>query len=375
VLRIISVIWAAAVKDIRTALTERSTLVQTVTLPVNYWIAMILFAFAGSFAPTAVVMLDHGHYAQQFVTAMRHSGSFRVEVTTAAQARQQMRDGTLVALVTIPADFDQQVARHHFVRVSCQIDGLNLDLTADAMRGIRYAATMFYAATRPPAPPAGPVSIVAQRHNEYPATTGYIPFLSISVIVIALMVSGMLQGGNAAARDYETGTIKTLLLAPAPRLAVLAGRMLGAFIISLPAAVAVMAVVIFLAGDHPAHLLMMIGVCLLTLAVFVAAGTALGLMVKDRATVAILVRAVPVPLFFVSGVFGLLSYQTRIIQDIGVGLPAHYAIVLEQLAFKGFTTGTLTPLADTLILGAYIGGCTLLSAAALKFTRMEKRLA
>lgn len=367
-------VWACAVKDIRSALTEKSTLVQSVTLPVNYLIAMILFALAGSAAPTAVVMYDHGRFARQFVAAMQQAGSFRIEMASPAEARAQMNAGTLVSVVTIPASFDRDVASHRFVSVHCEVDGLDEDLTDDAMRGMREAVTMFYTTAQPPAPHAGPVAIVDSQRNEYPATAGYIPFLAISVTVIALMVSGMLQGGNAAARDYETGTIKTLLLAPAPRLAVLAGRMIGAFVVSLPAAAAVLAVVIFIAGDHPAHLLMVGGVCLLTLAVFTAAGTVIGLLVKDRATVAILVRAVPVPLFFLSGVFGTLTFQTHLIQEIGIGLPTHYAIVLEQLAFRGFTTGTFTPLADALILGGYITACTLLAALLLQLGRPGRRL-
>ena len=66
----LGVIWGSARKDIRSALTERSTLVQSITLPVNYLIMMSLFVLAGSHAPTAVVMYDHGPYARQFVTTM-----------------------------------------------------------------------------------------------------------------------------------------------------------------------------------------------------------------------------------------------------------------------------------------------------------------
>lgn len=372
---ICTVVWASALRDVKSAWTEKATLLQTLSLPSNYWLAMILFALVGSFAPTAVVMLDHGVYAQGYVAAMRKTGDFRISIESPAQARQQMRDGTLVSVVTIPADFDRRVADHHFVTVRAQIDGLNQDLTEDAQDGMQLANTIFYSTMQPPwAKASGPVSVTARLRNEYPTTLGYIPFLSISVVVIALMVCGMLQGGNAAARDYEDGTITTLLLAPAPRVAILAGRMLGAFIISLPAAAVALALVVFVAGDYPAHLLLMTGVCLLTLAVFVALGTALGLIVKDRATVAMLVRAIPVPLLFLSGVFGTLTYQTHLVQMIGIAQPAHYAIVLEQLAFRGYGTGTLTPVADALILCGYIGGAVLVAAAVLKFTRMERRL-
>src|SRR5215471_16024638 len=103
------VIWACALKDIRSALTERSMMVQTVSLPVNYLIMLSLFVLSGSNAPTAVVMQDHGPRAQEFVQAMAHAHSFHVEVMTQREADAQMQQGTLVAIVTIPANFDDAV--------------------------------------------------------------------------------------------------------------------------------------------------------------------------------------------------------------------------------------------------------------------------
>ncbi len=255
------------------------------------------------------------------------------------------------------------------------INGLDQDLTDDAQRGMREAVTMFYNAVRPPEPRGmGPVSVVAVNHMAYHGTVGYISFLAMSVLALVALVTGMLQGGMAAARDYETGTVKALMLAPVSQLAILTGRMIGAFTVSLPSLAIVLAVVLAVTGGHPANLMAVIGVSLLTLACFTAAGLALGVIVKDHSTVAVLVRAVPVPLFFLSGVFGTLTYQTQAVQATGVGIPTHYAVVLEQLAFKGFSTGTLTPLADTLILAGYVAAFMLLAAVLLGLRRRNFRI-
>ncbi len=361
------VIWACAAKDVRSALTERSTMIQSVSLPINYLIMMSLFALSGSAAPTAVVLLDHGHYAQQFVASMQRSDSFRLRVETPAQASAQMHEGTLVAVVTVPANFDRAVARQQPVRVSMQVNNLDEDLTDDVHRAIRLSVTSFYARTDPKQ-----VSIVTSEQDAYPSDTGYIPFLAISITVIALMVSGLLQAGNAAAREFEKGTIKELLLAPARPWAMLIGRMLGAFLISLPAGIIVVGVVTVVIGGRPADILLVAGVCLLTLAVFVAAGTAFGLLIRDRSAFTILTRAVPVPLFFLSGVFSPLTFQTRAVYDIGVALPVHYAVVLQQLAFKGFRTGTLSPGIDALVLAGYVAAFVLLAVVALRLTTMQR---
>jgi ABC-2 type transport system permease protein len=360
------VVWACAAKDLRSALTERSTMLQSVSLPINYLIMMSLFALSGSAAPTAVIMLDHGRYAQQFLASMEHSDSFRLRVESAGQARAQLHQGTLVAAVTIPANFDRAVAANQPVQVPMQVNNLDEDLTDDVHRAIRLSVTTFYARTDPKL-----VSIITNEQDAYRSDTGYIPFLAISITVIALMVSGLLQAGNAAAREFEKGTIKELLLAPARPWTILIGRMLGAFLISLPAGVIVVTVVIIVVGGHPADILLVTGVCLLTLAVFVAAGTAFGLIIRDRSAFTILTRAIPVPLFFLSGVFSPLTFQTRAVYDAGVGLPVHYAVVLEQLAFKGFRTGTLSPAVDALVLAGYFAAFAGLAVLALRFTSMN----
>jgi ABC-type multidrug transport system permease subunit len=359
------VTWACALKDIKSALTERSTLVQTLSLPVNYLIMLSLFVLAGSNAPIAVVMQDHGPRAQEFVQAMDHSHSFHLDVMTRREADVQMEQGTLVAVVTIPANFDDAVGTHQPVRVTCEVNNLNQDLTDDAHRAMRLSVTSFYARAYPDVVP-----IVTQEQDAYRQDTDYIPFLALSIMVVALMVSGLLQSGMAAAREWEKSTIKELLLAPTPSWAILVGRMLGAFLMAIPAVVVVLAVVVFIAGDRPANLPMVVGVSLLTLAVFVAAGVALGMALKDRSTLTTLTRAIPVPLFFLSGVFGPITFSTTAVQSIARLLPIHYAIVLEQNAFKGFVTNTFPPAVNALVLGGYALLFVVLASLAMRLSRV-----
>lgn len=363
VLRVALPVWACAVKDMRIAFTERMSMIQAISLPVNYLIMMSLFVLAGSAQPTAVVMQDHGQYARQFAAAMGRAHTFRISVESQARASAQMQAGTLVTLVTIPSGFGQAIRHHQAVLVQVTINNLNEDLTDDAHRGIRLALASFYAAVSP-----GQVPVTVTERDEYRQDTGYMPYLALSIIVIALMVAGLLQAGNAAAREFEHSTIKGLLLAPVRPWQILAGRMLGAFLVSLPAVAAVLTVVVVIVGDRPARIVLAIAVALLTLAVFVAAGVALGTVTRDRSLVAILTRAVPVPLFFLSGVFGPLSFQTGPVQAIGQILPVHWAVVLTQYAFKGFLTGTVPLAADAGILAGYLAAFTAAAAIALRRT-------
>jgi ABC-2 type transport system permease protein len=349
---VLTAVWAIALKDIRVALTERMSLVQAMTLPLNLLITLSLFVLSGSAAPTMVVFQGneaHEVYAQEFVAAMQGAHSFKITTETQAQANAQMTAGNIVTLVTIPADFGWAVAHHQPVAVPVTINGVDEDMRNDAVRGMRLALNSFYSVASP-----SQVPVTVDEHDQYPNETGYIPYLALSIIAIALMVAGLLQAGNAAAREFEEQTMRGLLLAPVRPWQVAAGRSVAAFTVSLPAVAVVLAVVIFAVGDRPQQLFPAIGVALLTLAVFAVAGTALGTILKDRSLVATVVRGVPVPLFFLSGVFGPLSWQTAPVQDIGQLMPVHWSIVLIQWYFRGFATSSVPVWGGVLIMAGYL---------------------
>lgn len=362
---LLQVIWACTIKDIRSVWTERSTVLRTIFLPIDYLIVLSLFALSGSNAPTAVVMLDHGPYAQTFYQAMSHAHSFRLMTMTASEAREQLLGGNLVAVVTIPVNFDFAVAHRQAIQIPVDINNLEEDLTDDAHRAMGLTVTSFYAHSFP-----NLVNIVTKEQDAYRQDTDYIPFLAISIMVIGLMVTGILQAGTASAREWEKGTIKELLLAPTQMWAILVGKMLAIFFIGLPSIVVVLAIVVFVVRDFPTNLPMVVGVSMLTLLVFVAAGVALGMSLKERTTVTTINRALAVPLFVLSGVFAPVSFSTPAVNVLARLFPVHYAIVLEQYAFKSFVTNTLSLFVNILILAGYGLVFIALATIAMRFSKV-----
>jgi ABC-2 type transport system permease protein len=143
------VVWACMKKDIKSALTDRVFTIVGVFVPVNILILLSLFVLAGSQAPTAVVMQDTGPYAQQFYGAMSHAHSFRLQIASASDAQHLLSTGRIVAVVTIPADFDARIRQNQPVRVGVQINNLNTDFTNDIRRAIPLSITSFYAKAFP----------------------------------------------------------------------------------------------------------------------------------------------------------------------------------------------------------------------------------
>ena len=355
------VIWACMKKDIKTALTERVFTIISVFVPVNVLILMSLFVLSGSNAPTAVVMRDTGPLAQQFYTAMSHAHSFRLQQASATDAEQLIQAGKIVAVVTIPADFDAQVRANQPVQVGVEVNNLNTDFTNDIRRAVPLSITSFYAKAFP-----NVVTIAPAEHDFYSQDTDYVPYLAVSILVIGLVIGGLLQSGTSSAREWENETIKELLLSPASRWAIIAGKMLGAFVMSLASVVVVLFVLIFIIRVYPDHWGEVIGFNLLCLVIFIALGTLLGTLIKNRQPVTALAFGTAIPLFFLSGAFGPISFDTAATQVLAQIFPVYYAIVLEQHAFHNFKLNTLGVGGNVLILCGYALALLLLTTLALR---------
>lgn len=355
------VVWACMKKDIKSAWQDRAFSIISVFLPLNFLILFSLFVISGGLAPTAVVMQDTGPYAQQFYNAMAHANSFILQKMSYADAMQSIHAGHIVAVVVIPANFDTSIEQKQPVQVDVTINNLNTDFTNDIRRAVPLSITKFYANAFPHL-----VTIAPQESDFYPQDTGYIPYLTVSILVIALVIGGLLQSGTGAAREWENATMKELLLSPASRWAIIVGKMLGAAVMSLLSVVLVLVVLIFVIGVQPDYWGEVIGFTLLTLVIFIAWGTLLGTLMKQRQAFVALAFGSTIPLFFLSGAFGPISFGVPVLQVFAQIFPVYYAIVLLQHAFHGFNLNTYGVTGNTLVLCVYALVLVVLAAIVLR---------
>src|SRR5207249_7147535 len=64
--------------------------------------------------------------------------------------------------------------------------------------------------------------------NLLPKDTGYVEYLGVSAVALAAVIAGGVLGGTVVAREWETGAIRMLLLAPTGVTPVLVGRLAAA---------------------------------------------------------------------------------------------------------------------------------------------------
>ena len=355
------VIWACMKKDIKSELTDRAFTLVGITTPVNAFLLMSLFVLGSSSAPTAVVMKDTGPYAQQFFQSMSNVHSFRLQQASASEAATLLQAGRIVAIVTIPPEFDQSIRQNEAVKVNVQINNLNTDFTNDIQRAIPTSITSFYSHAFPDV-----VTVVPRESNVYPNDTSYMQYLTVSILVVGMLMGGVVQAGTAAASEWERETIKEILLSPAGRWSIVVGKMLSSFVINLASLALVLTVLIFVLGVWPKHWGEVIGFSVLCNIIFIGWGTFLGTILKQRKVVVAIAMGITIPLFFLSAPFGPLAFNSQAIQIIAQVFPIYYAIVLLQHAFHDFNLNMYGVSINALILCGYTLLMILLAAFALR---------
>ncbi len=363
------VIRACLVKDVRIALRTPAATVIVILLPLNFLILELLFAISGGQAPTAVVLQDTGPYAQQFLDTMRHAHSFNIippDGTTAEAAQQQIQSGNIVAVVTIPANFDDAIKAGQPIAIPVTLNNLNVDFSNDIRRALPLTITQFYAKAFPQQ-----VVVQANEVDTYPYDTDYIPYLAVSIFVIGLLLGGLLQSGGNMVNEYEQSTIKEMLLSPASRWAIQVGKIGGALVINILSALVILIVVVIILGVHPQNALEVGGFILIVTPIFGSIGALLGTLLRKRAAIIPLSLGLALPLFFLSGPFGPATFGGAINALIARISPAYYAISTFQYAFHGFVTTPTGVVIDTLALIGFAVAAVVISAVALRRTSLS----
>jgi ABC-type multidrug transport system permease subunit len=355
---------AVCVKDLRLALRERVFTIIGLVIPINFLFLFILFALTGGLAPTAVVMRDQGPLAEQLLSAMEHAHSFRITVLDGADAERELREGSLVAVVTVPASFDDDLRAGRQVRLPVEVNNLNVDFTNDIRRAVPLSITSFYGHAFPEQ-----VVVTAREIDRYGSDTDYVPYLAVSIVVAGFFLEGLLQASVLSAREYEDGTIKEMLLAPASPWAIALGKVAAGLVVTAVAGALVTLLVVFGLGVHPVHPWEVLGAGLLLMVPFVAIGVLVGTLLKRRQSAIPLAIATFLPLFFLSGPFGPPNWLGAAANALSLVSPLTYAIALFQHAFHGYQTAQVGPGASAVVLAGF--AVLALGATALVLRRGE----
>jgi len=334
-------------KDLQVWLRQPVTLIATVAPALILILVELLGAQAVGRSPVALVVQDSGPQGLQIAQAIRDANVFRLQEVDVARAQVLLKDLDVVAVVSIPAGFSQRVQAHQAATVDVTINNLNLDFTNDIRRAVPDAITRYYAAQGD----ESPIKISMGEHDLRARDIQMFQYSVLPIVILVLLISGLITGGNAAAREWESATVKELLLSPAPGGAIIAGKVLAGFLTSFALGLLVLLAAdglgwIYPQGIYWLNMLLVVGL----VALFGASlGVAIGAALQRIMPVIAVSVNLAFYLFFLAGGMGVLAFEPQWLQNIAAFVPLTYGTHALQMALFYNSAALLGR--DVLVLG------------------------
>ncbi len=322
IVEFIHAVWIILAKDLRVWLRQPTALAVTFVPSLGFLLVSALGAAAVGRSPVALVNLDHGAQSVQLAHIIHQADVFRITDATPQQAQALYNSINVVAIITIPADFTQRVDAHAQAPVIVNVNNLNLDFTNDIRRAVPDTITQFYQAQGS----ASPIKVTLQEQDLRQRDVELFQYNILPTIVLLLTISGLVNGGVATAREWESRTVKELLLSPVARGAIIVGKVLAGFVISFTLGILVLLLGYLLGWTQPQGIYWLSTLLTVALVALFSSGlgVAVGAALQRIQPVAATSINVALYLFFLAGGLGVLAFEPGWLQNIAAFVPLTY---------------------------------------------------
>jgi ABC-2 type transport system permease protein len=321
--------FATARKDMVIYLRQWKTIVTSLVMPGTYILVALLGSIAVGRNPVALVVQDQGTIADQVAQAIVASDVFRVSVVSQDTAQALYDQLAVGAIVTIPPGFSLAVQRHLDAPILVVANNLNLDFMNDIRRSVPDAITVYYGEL-----PDSPLNISVDQRNLRPRDVDLFQYEVVPLVTLLVTVCGLIASSSGAAREFESLSIKEIMLAPTRRAAVVLGKVTASW-----TATCCMGLLMLGAGyalgwtrpEGPFLLTTLLAVALVALLAS-AAGIALGCVLRRVQSVSVLSTTGSVWLFFLSGGLGIIQFEPVLLRQVASFDPLTYGTHMLQMA-------------------------------------------
>lgn len=323
-------VWAILRKDLAVWIRQPASAAATVLPPLAFILIEALGAAAFGHSPVALVTLDRDPKGVQMQQIFHQADVFRITDATQQQAQAMLNNLDVVAVITIPADFTQRVEAHETSPVIVKVNNLNLDFTNDIRRSVPDAITQFYRAQGS----QSPIKVGLREQDLRARDVQFFQYTVLPTIILLLTISGVVTSGLSAAREWETRTVKELLLSPTARAAIIAGKVLAGFVVSFTLGVLVLGLGYVLGWTQPVGVYWLSSLLTLALVALFSSGlgVAFGALLQRIQPVIATSVLTAVYLFFLAGGISVLAFEPTWLQNIAAFVPLTYGNHALQMA-------------------------------------------
>ena len=227
-------ILAVLIKEFIQLSRDRLTYAMILVMPI---VQLLLFGYAINNdprnLPTAVLVQDQGPMARSTLSALVNSGYFEI-VRTATSPQEldaAVARGDVQFALTIPADFTRRVVRGDGAQILVEADASDPAATGGAIAALsslpRTALARDLVGAVAPKNQAGaggdPFEVVIHRRYNPEAITAYNIVPGLLGVILSMTLVMMTALG--VTREYERGTMESLLATPARPIEVMIGKL------------------------------------------------------------------------------------------------------------------------------------------------------
>lgn len=230
-------ILAVLTKEFIQLTRDKLTYAMILVMPI---VQLMLFGYAINSdprdLPTAVLVQDHGPMARSALSALAHNGYFKIvhEAASPEELDQAIARGEVQFALTIPADFSRRVVRGDGAQILVEADASDPAATGGAIAALAnlprtaLSRDLVGAAAQVD---KDPFEVVIHRRYNPEAITAYNIVPGLLGVVLSLTLVMMTSLGMT--REYERGTMESLLATPAKPIEVMIGKLAPYVVVGL----------------------------------------------------------------------------------------------------------------------------------------------
>ncbi|HEU0133083.1 MAG TPA: ABC transporter permease [Mycobacteriales bacterium] len=345
-------VWAVARADVARWRRSRALVAATLVPALGMALLVVALTYAVGRQPVALVNEGHGPVAEHIVELIRESDGFFLVERTAAEAERDLRAQRVAAVITVPADFDARVATHD-ARLDVRVNNVDLDFADDVRRSATEAVVEVDAPSLatlgendlPPGTVSGlpnPYRVDVAEVDLRSPDVEFLDYQVVPVLALLALTGGTLVTALSIAGDREAGALRVVALAPTPRAALVAGRLLGGTL-ATAGLVTVATTGAALAGwlhPPPGRWPWLALLLLATTLGSVGLGVLVGLVTRRVTSTAMLGVNVATASFLLGGGFTTVAFLPSFVQTVARAVPTYYAVegVREVLFYERMPT-------------------------------------
>lgn len=371
----LSRVMAVLAKEFVQLRRDKLTYAMILALPV---VQLLLFGYAINndprHLPTAVLVQDDSAYARSTLAAVVNSGYLDIveEASTPEQLDEAIARGRVQFALTIPADFTRRVVRGDKAQILVEADASDPAATGAAVAALaalpqEALKRELVGAVAPKAAPAPPFEVVVHRRYNPEAITAFNIVPGLLGVILSLTLVMMTSLG--VTREYERGTMESLLATPVKPLEVMVGKLAPYVVVGLiqTVVILILARLLFAVPMQGGWFALTLGVLL-----FIVGSLALGFLISTVTRTQLQAMQLSffymLPSILLSGFMFPFRGMPNWAQWLGALIPVtHFLRVVRGALLKGLGLADMWP-----SLGAL--GLFVLAVSALAMARYRRTL-